>query len=132
MTPPGPPKTPASCAVSDCTGTTNSRDSKVIVLVCSDCALRLRGATADQFSRWQSNAMPRSRRGAQQPDTTLSQHMVDGVVIPGVRLVPSRKLAATKGGTSKKNDEDVKGGFWAETQTFKRDIAHLKSVFPGT
>ena len=81
-------------------------------------------------------AMP--ARGAPAASTA---HSVDGVLIPGVRVVSRKPAAAAtaaapakkkkKGAAAVDSDDASMDGFGDEMQTLKNDIAHLRELFPG-
>jgi hypothetical protein len=53
----------------------------------------------------------------------------EGLLCPGVRVVPTRKL--TKDQLSGKDDETAGNGFGSNVQTLEKDILHLQEIFPG-
>jgi hypothetical protein len=82
----------------------------------------------------------RPSAGASAPAAETAAHHVDGVLIPGVRVLggsarkpappPARKKGGRGGGADSGSDASM-DGFGEEMQTLKNDIAHLREQFPG-
>ena len=59
------------------------------------------------------------------------------MLCPGVRLVAARPAPAARpakrrrGGENDSDDSDGCGGFGAQIQTLKKDIDHLREIYPG-
>jgi hypothetical protein len=82
-----------------------------------------------------SNTASNSKAGVA---PVLKAHTVDGVLIPGVRVLPpepktpkAKAKRSTSVAPAKKDEEEAAGGFGPNVQTLHRDIYHLRKVFPG-
>ena len=83
-----------------------------------------------------SGAGAREKAGGSPPGglAAAASALGDGVLCPGVRLAPTRPEPPAKrkrSGLKSDSDSDVGDGYGSEIQTLKKDIDHLRELYPG-